>query len=178
MKVALLTALLLAPLAALHAATPDLSKVTSRGDLDAVIAATTDAALKQALTENADAIIAAAGQQPHVQAVIATIEKAPGSFTKINTTPEALKKAAGGDIAIFDTLTQVGTNILGGTRKGVRSRFFRDKKRGQVSLFQFLDAQKRGLTPLCFRGITVGTVASGITGRARPLSPNEGETHS
>ena len=95
-------------------AAPHLSKVTSRADLDAVIAATTDAALKQALTDHADAISAAAERHPHVVAVIATIEKAPGTFTKVNTTPEALKKAAGGDIAIFDTLTQVSTNILGG----------------------------------------------------------------
>jgi len=106
--------ILFAGVAAFHAATPDLSKVTSRADLDAVIAATTNAALKQALTDHGDAILAAAERHPHVEAIVATIEKAPGSFTKINTTPEALKKAAGGDIAIFDTLTQVGTNILGG----------------------------------------------------------------
>lgn len=110
----LLTALLLASLTALSAAVPELSKVTSRADLDAVIAATTGAALKQALTENADAIIAAAGRHPHVAAVIATIEKAPGTFTKINTTPAALKQAAGGDLPLFETLTQVSTSILGG----------------------------------------------------------------
>jgi len=98
----------------LAAAPPDLSKVTSRADLDAVIAATTDSALKQALSDHAGKVLAAAEQHPHVLAVIRTIEGAPGSFTKVNTTPEALKKAAGGDIAIFDTLTQVGTNILGG----------------------------------------------------------------
>jgi 6-phosphogluconolactonase (cycloisomerase 2 family) len=101
-------------LAAKSTAAPDLSKVTSRADLDAVIAATTDAALMQALTGHAEAIIAAAERHPHVAAVIATIEKAPGTFTKINTTPEALKKAAGGDLPIFDTLTQVSTSILGG----------------------------------------------------------------
>jgi hypothetical protein len=114
----LLTALILAssaaPLAALHAATPDLSKITSRADLDAVIAATSDAGLKQALTDHVAAILAAAEQHRHVEAVIHTIESAPGSFTKINTTPEALKKAAGGDIAIFDTLTMVNTGILNG----------------------------------------------------------------
>lgn len=101
-------------LATTNTAAPDLSKVTSRADLDAVIATTTDAALKQALSNHADAIIAAAQRHPHVVAVIATIEKAPGTFTKINTTPEALKKAAGGDLPIFGTLTQVSTNILGG----------------------------------------------------------------
>ncbi|MEQ1750425.1 MAG: G protein-coupled receptor LGR4 [Prosthecobacter sp.] len=101
-------------LASLHASALDLSKVTSRDNLDAVIASTTDAALKQALSDHAGEILAAAEQHPHVEAVIRTIESAPGAFTKINTTPETLKKATGGDMAIFDTLTQVSTNILGG----------------------------------------------------------------
>ncbi len=109
----LITALL-APVAGLRAAAPDLSKIASRTDLDAVIATATDAGLKKALTENAAAILAAAGQHPHVEAVIRTIESAPGTFTKINTTPEALKTAAGGDFPLFDTLIQVSTNILGG----------------------------------------------------------------
>ena len=113
-RAAFLIPLLLASLTALHAAAPDLSKVTSRADLDSVIAATTDAALKQALNDHAGEILAAAEQHPHVEAVIRTIESAPGSFTKTNTTPEALKKAAGGDLPFFDTLTQVSTNILGG----------------------------------------------------------------
>lgn len=101
-------------LASLHASALDLSKVTSRAELDAVIASATDAALKQALSNHAGEILAAAEQHPHVEAVIRTIESAPGTFTKINTTPETLKKAIGGDMAIFDTLTQVSTNILGG----------------------------------------------------------------
>lgn len=107
-------ALLLASLSMLHAAAPDLSKITSRADLDAVITATSDSALKQSLSDHAAAILTAAQQHPHVVAVIRTIESAPGTFTKVNTTPDALKKVAGGDIAIFDTLTQVSTNILGG----------------------------------------------------------------
>jgi 6-phosphogluconolactonase (cycloisomerase 2 family) len=101
-------------LAATSTAAPDLSKVSSRADLDAVIVATPDAALKQSLTEHASVILAAAERHPHVEAVIRTIETAPGTFTKVNTTPEALKKAAGGDIAIFDTLTMVNTGILNG----------------------------------------------------------------
>jgi hypothetical protein len=108
----LLAAALLAPLAAVRAAAPDLSQITSRADLDAVIAATPDAALKQALADHAAAILAAAEQHPHVEAVVRTIEKSPGKFTKINNTPEALKKAAGGDIPLFDTLTLVSTAIL------------------------------------------------------------------
>ncbi len=109
----LITALL-APVIALHAAAPDLSRISSRADLDAVIATTADAALKQALTAHAAEILAAAESHPHVEAVIRTIERAPGTFTKTNTTPEPLKKAVGGDIPLFDTLTQVSTNILGG----------------------------------------------------------------
>ena len=111
---AFLITFLLAALTTVHAAPPDLSKVSSLADLDAVIAATADAPLKQALTDNADAILAAAEQHPHVVAVIRTIESAPGTFTKINATPEALKKAAGGDLPIFDTLTEVRTSIKGG----------------------------------------------------------------
>ena len=107
-------ALLLASLSMLHAAAPDLSKITSHADLDAVISATSDSALKQALSDHAAAIVTAAQQHQHVVAVIRTIESAPGTFTRVNTTPDALKKVAGGDIAIFDTLTQVSTNILGG----------------------------------------------------------------
>jgi hypothetical protein len=117
MKHTLLTALLLTSLTsrtALQAAPPELSKVTSRADLDTVISATTDDALKKALTDHTAAILAAAEQQPHVEAVIRTIESAPGTFTKVNTTPEALKQAAGGDIPIFDTLTMVNTGILNG----------------------------------------------------------------
>jgi len=110
----LLTILLLTFQAHLHAAAPDLSKVTLRADLDAVIASTSDAGLKKALGDHAAAILSAAGQHPHVEAVIRTIESAPGTFTKVNVTPEPLVKAVGGDIALFDTLTQVSTNILGG----------------------------------------------------------------
>ena len=110
----LLAVLLLTSLTALHAATPVLSQITSKSDLDTVMASTSDSALRQAMQENAAAILAAAERHPHVAAVIRTIESAPGSFTKINTTPEALRKAAGGDIALFDTLTQVSTNISGG----------------------------------------------------------------
>jgi len=102
-----------APLVGLGA-DPGLSKVSSRADLDSIIATTTEALLKQALTDHADAILAAAKRYPHVVAIIRTIESAPGKFEKVNTTPEALKTAAGGDLPIFDTLTLVNTKVLGG----------------------------------------------------------------
>ncbi len=117
---ALLTALLLTSLQALHAANLDLSKITSRADLDAVIATTSDVALKKALSDHAAVILSATEQHLHVEAVIRTIESAPGSFTKINATPEALKKAVGGDIALFDTLTLVSTSIANGKAHAYR----------------------------------------------------------
>jgi len=120
MKLLLLASLV--SLTALHAAPPDLSKIASRADFDAVIATTTDAALKQALAAHTAAILAAAEQHPHVEAVIRTIESAPGTFTKLNTTPEALKKAAGGDIVLFDTLTMVNTGILNGHAHASRDK--------------------------------------------------------
>ncbi len=111
---ALRVILLLASLTAVEAAPPDLSTIASRSDLEALIAATADPALRQALGDHAEAVLAAAARHPHVEAVIRTIETAPGSFTKVNTTPEALKKAAGGNIAVFDTLTLVRTSIVNG----------------------------------------------------------------
>ncbi|MCB1229492.1 MAG: G protein-coupled receptor LGR4 [Verrucomicrobiae bacterium] len=95
-------------------ATPDLSGITSRADLEKTIAATSDGTLKAALSSNADAILTATERYPHVQAVIQTIESSPGKFEKINTTPDALKQAAGGELPVFDTLTLVSTGILNG----------------------------------------------------------------
>jgi hypothetical protein len=118
----LLTALLLTSQVHLHAAASDLSKIASRSDLDTVIGATTDDALKEAITDHTAAILAAAEQHPHVEAVIRTIESAPGTFTKINTTPEALRKAAGGDLAVFETLTMVNTGILKGHAHASRDK--------------------------------------------------------
>ncbi len=89
-----------------QAAGPDLSSVKTQADVDSA-AATADASLKQSLHDNASAILAAAAMHPHVEAVIKTIESSPGKMEKINTTPEALKKAAGGDLPIFDTLKLV-----------------------------------------------------------------------
>lgn len=109
----LLTALLCATGTAADR-TPDLSKLSSRAELDALIASSANAALKEALSDHADDILAAAKRHPHVKAVIHTIESAPGEYEKINSTPAALKQAAGGELAVFDTLTMVTTRIKGG----------------------------------------------------------------
>ena len=88
-----------------------LSNIKTQADLDALIAATADAALKQALTTHAAAILSASAQKPHVDAVIQTLESAPGKFEKINTTPDELKKALGGDVALFETLKLVDLSV-------------------------------------------------------------------
>ena len=97
--------------ASLSAAPIDLSKITSQSSLDSVIASATDADLKKALRDNAAAILAAAAQRPDVEAVIRTVELSPGKVEKVNLTPESLKKAAGGDVALFDTLKAVDLAI-------------------------------------------------------------------
>lgn len=90
-----------------HAASVDLSKIATRADLDAAIASASEPALKTALEENSAAILAALELHPHAEAVARTVEGAQGKIVKINTTPESLKKAAGGDLPIFDTLKLV-----------------------------------------------------------------------
>lgn len=97
----------LAVLGPCFAAPPDLSKVASQAELDAVIAKTSDAALKRALQEHSKTILAAASQFPHVEAVARTVEGAQGKVERVNTTPDALAKAAGGPLAVFETLKLV-----------------------------------------------------------------------
>ena len=87
------------------------ASLKSQADVDALIASTADAALKQAIKDNAVAILSAIAQRPHVEAIVSTITASPGKVEKINATPESLKKAAGGDIALFDTLKLVDLSI-------------------------------------------------------------------
>lgn len=75
----MLTLLLVTPIFSLQAAAPDLSKVATQADIDAAIAATKDETLKKSMANHADAILAAAKRQPHVKAVVRTIESAPGA---------------------------------------------------------------------------------------------------
>lgn len=88
------------------AATPDLGKLASDADLDAAISSA-GGPLKQALQDNRAAIVDAMQQQAHVEAVTRIVESAHGKVEKVNTTPESLKAAAGGDLAVFDTLKLV-----------------------------------------------------------------------
>ncbi|MDR3403521.1 MAG: G protein-coupled receptor LGR4 [Chthoniobacter sp.] len=88
-----------------------LATVKSQVDLDALVASTSNSQLKQALLAQKAAILSAADQHPHVEAVIRTVESAPGKVEKINVTPEVLKKALGGDSALFDTLKVVDLSV-------------------------------------------------------------------
>lgn len=114
MKSSFLFALSLALFTSPIIAEPYLPEIRSRAHLDDVIAATSYEPLKKALREHADDLLAASARHPHVEAVIRTVNSAPGSYTKVNTTPEALKKIAGGEYPVFDTLTEVSTGIVNG----------------------------------------------------------------
>ena len=94
----------------LAAAPPDLTKVTSRSELNAAIAKTTGP-LRQALSAHADAILAAAQQRVHAQAVIEAIKVGQGKTEATNTTPASLKAAAGGELSVFDSLRLVDLAI-------------------------------------------------------------------
>jgi hypothetical protein len=111
MKLPLVISCALAALASSFAAPPDLSKIASAAELESVIAATSDAALKRALKENSGAILAAVKQRPHVESVARTVEGARGKVERLNTTPDALAKAAGGPLAVFETLKLVDLAI-------------------------------------------------------------------
>lgn len=87
------------------------SKLKTAAELDALIASTGDDVWKESLHEHSVAILAAAAQRPHIEAVMRTIQSSPGRFETLNTTPASLKKAAGGDVALFDTLKLVDLAI-------------------------------------------------------------------
>ncbi|MBB5036728.1 leucine-rich repeat domain-containing protein [Prosthecobacter dejongeii] len=90
---------------------PDLSRLSSQTEMDEVIATTSDAALKQALQEHSKAILIAAAEHPHAEAIARTVEGAKGKIERINTTPESLQKAMGAPSPIFTTLKLVDLAI-------------------------------------------------------------------
>lgn len=99
---------LLSAAATIFAADP-LAGVKTKADLEAAIAAAPDPAVKQALAEHAEAILAAVESKPAVAAVVAKLDEAKGSYEKTNRTPESLAKALGGPNALFDSL--LGVNL-------------------------------------------------------------------
>jgi hypothetical protein len=84
----------------------NLASIKTKADLDALVARS-EGAQKRALEAHAKEILAAAALKPHVDYVVATLQKAPGRFEKINTTPSALKDALGSDSPLFDSLKLV-----------------------------------------------------------------------
>jgi hypothetical protein len=97
---------ILAPAAfAASPATPQ--AVEARAGFDALAAAAKDPALKKAIQDHSAQIAAATELRRHVEAVLRAIELSPGKVEMINTTPEALKKAAGMELPLFDTLRLV-----------------------------------------------------------------------
>jgi len=93
---------------AASAATPAAVDKTA---LEAVLASTTNPAVKRALEQHAAEATAAAAMRPHTEAVIQTVEGAKGRVEKRNNTPEAVRKAAGGDLPLFEVLTLVDLAI-------------------------------------------------------------------
>lgn len=98
--------------ASAFSAEPDgLSNVKTQAQLDSLITYTIDRPLKLALRENSAAIMAAVRLRPHIEAVIRIVQSSPGKVEWTNVTPESLKKAAGRDVALFDTLKLVDLAI-------------------------------------------------------------------
>ncbi|HRX54548.1 MAG TPA: hypothetical protein P5016_08555 [Verrucomicrobiales bacterium] len=76
------------------------------------------------------AILAAAKQHPQVEAVIRTFESAPGTFQKIHTTTEALKKEEGSDNSLVISDTHMSSlRILKAQRMGGLSDKFGDSNK-------------------------------------------------
>lgn len=76
------------------------------------------------------AIPAAAKQHPQVEAVIRTFESAPGTFQKIHTTTEALKKEQGSDTSLVILDTHMSSLLfLKAQRMGGKSGMFGDSNK-------------------------------------------------
>lgn len=84
-----------------------LTEVRTAADLERAIASTKDEPLKKELLAHAADLQEAIARHPHVLAVLKTVEGASGKVEKTNTTPQALERAAGGTLPIFDTLVLV-----------------------------------------------------------------------
>jgi Leucine-rich repeat (LRR) protein len=95
-----------------------LSGVKTKADLDALISKS-EGAKKEALQKHSQEILKAAATKPHVDFVAGTLEKASGSFEKINTTPDEIKTALGGPLEVFDTLKMAN---LASTALGIKAK--------------------------------------------------------
>lgn len=91
--------------------------VKSRADLESL--AKDSPAKSKVLKDHEAEIAAALARRPHVEFVLDVVEKAKGTYVKTNTTPEALKKAFGGPIGLFNGLKSVN---LGSTELGIKAK--------------------------------------------------------
>lgn len=89
-----------------------LSAIRTPADLDRLIAAS-DAGLAKVLKEHSVAILAAAAEHESALQVAKTVEAGKGKTEPLNTTPEPLMQAAGGEVALFDTLKVVDLAVVG-----------------------------------------------------------------
>ena len=96
-----------------------LAAVKSKVELEALIAATSDASQSKALKAHSAEILAAVTRRPHVQFVADTVEKSKGTCEKSNSTPDPLRQAFGGPSALFDSLKSVN---LGSTELGIKAK--------------------------------------------------------
>ncbi len=96
-----------------NAAADKLLTVRSKADVDRVAAEVGNPALAAALKEYAALVVTAAAEHEHAIAVQKTVESAGGKVEKVNATPESLKKAAGGEMPVFDSLKLVDLAIAG-----------------------------------------------------------------
>ena len=88
-----------------------LSNVRSPADLEAVVATIPDAKLRQAILAHSAEVLAAAAEHEHAVEVRRVVESGRGKVETMNTTPESLKKAAGGELSVFDTLKSVDLSV-------------------------------------------------------------------
>jgi hypothetical protein len=95
------------------AAADPLSAVKTQADLDALIAKSSDAAVKKALTAHSADILAAVAGKASVERVTAILDAAHGSYEKTNVTPADLQAAFGGPSTLFDSLKLVSLAATG-----------------------------------------------------------------
>lgn len=90
-------------IAAAGAAQPE---IRTPADLDLLIAGT-EGAQRQTLEKHRPELLAAIARRPHVEFVVAALEKAPGKYEKIDAVPAALEPAFGKGYPLFASLKSV-----------------------------------------------------------------------
>jgi hypothetical protein len=89
----------------------DFRGIKSSTDLETLISFEANSEVRSVLRDHAGEILKAATRHSHVEAVIAAVALSPGNVVEINLTPDDLKKATGGEIGIFQSLTLVDLAI-------------------------------------------------------------------